>query len=450
MNLRAFCRLWETKGARRAMLVLLALALVGTVVLGTERAVGGSTEFRAFRRIVQVGIVADEDHYEKIVHLRAYPPFFAIFWAPFGMFPAGLLADRAHPLSSATAGQAVQLAISAALVLTIMSVGTVWVVRLVMGAVARGSGPPAGSCSPALLWLLCGGLMLNATCRCETDMLIVLLLAGGMYLAFAADRQELAGALLGVATAVKLTPALFGIYLVCRRKWRAAAGMVAAGAVCTFLLPAMVWGLPGAVQRTRSWVDKVLIPYATAGPERFISRPYRDINQSPRAALERYLSPYNARTGRPGVRDLNLADLSPRTIRSIAVAVKLTVLALLLAAWLIPPVQTRGALEPLLFGLVPLGMLLISDVSHGSHLAMLVVPVGALCGFAFEHAGDRLGRMATRGVLAGALLANLIAVQLLKELAVGTAGITVLFCVLLCLTLRLGLAERRARRPAAA
>jgi hypothetical protein len=429
------------------MLALFAAAALFVVASGTERALRGSSEFMGFRRIVQVSVVEDKNHYEEVIqHIRAYPPFFGIFWSPFGLFPLGRVPDYHHPLRGTSLAEQVQLGLSAFLLLAAMTAMTVWAVRCVMAACLGQEGEGAAWCGPALLWVLCGGLMLNGTVRCETDMFVVMLLAGGLYLMLASGRQWGGGALLGVAAAFKVTPGLFAVYLLCRRNWRALGGMIAAGVACTILLPAAVWGPGGAVERHRSWLTKVIIPYATEGPEHFISHAYRRANQSPKAALVRYLTHYNAgRRRRPEY--VNVADLPAGTVEGVAMALKLLILAALVAAWLRAPASAGRELEALLFGLVPLGMLLLSDISHGSHLAVLAVPLGALTAYCFRHEGEAAGRRVSWGVLAGFLLANLIAVRSLKTRSVGTAGILVLFGLSLCLALRLGAARRPEPQP---
>lgn len=431
MNLDWFCRLWQKKACRYVLVGLFGAAALFVVVSGVERVLLGSSEFMGFRRIVQVAVVADENHYERIAHLRAYPPFFAIFWAPFGLVPLGLVPDPGYPLSGTTLVQQVQLGASAALPFLVMTALTVWTVRCVMVA-CRGPGKRrAGWCAPALLGVLCGGLMANSIARCETDMFVVALLAGAMYLMFAGERQWQGGALLGVAAALKLTPGLFGVYLLCRRKWRALGGMIAAGLVCTVLLPVLVWGLDGSVERHRSWITRVIIPYGTKGPEHFIAHAYRRANQSPKAALVRYLRQYNAGSySHP--RYVNIADLSARTTHRMALVLKLAILGMLVGAWTSPPVRREGELGPVLFALVPLGMLLLSDISHGSHLAILVVPGGALTAFCFRRTGEAVGSRISWGVLVGFALTNLIAVKWLKEMSIGTAGVLVLYGLTLC------------------
>jgi hypothetical protein len=430
MNLTAFCRLWERRAWRRALIALFGAATAFVIVSGTQRALWGSSEFREFRQIVQVSVVANQDHYAVIPHVRAYPPFFAILWLPFGLVPLGLYPAAGAHMEGLTALQQGLLGLSAFAAISLMASLTVPAVWCIMRA-ARRQGEGRGWCAPALLWAFSGGLMLNSVVRSETDMFVVMPVAGAMYLMFARKREGWAGALLGLAAAFKLTPGLFGVYLVCRRRWRALGGMMLGGLACTLLLPMLLWGPRGAVERHSSWLTHVIIPYCTEGPETFIPHAYRSTNQSLKAAVVRYLTHYNAgRTDKSYY--VHVADLPRPTADRIATGCKLAILGLLVAAWCLTPLRAESELGPLLFALAAPGMVLISDVSVGGHLAILAVPMGALTALCFRHAEQPAGRRLSWGLLAGFLLTHLMIVGFLKALSVGTAGALVLMGVALC------------------
>ncbi len=440
MNLRGFCTWWERPRVRTAVLLLIAGLVLFVLVSGTERMLTGSSEFMGLREIVQVSLVRDLNHYEHIPHLRAYPPFFAIFWSPYGLLPWSVLPDKNNVLGTTTVSQQVQLAAEAAFLLMLMTAMTVWSVRCIGAACDREHEWP--SCFPVLVWLLAGGLMLNSIGRCETDMFVLMLVAGAMCLLFARRRRWEAGFLLGAATALKLTPGLFGLYLLCRRRWRALTGMLVAGVLCTVILPVLFWGAEGAWERHRSWVEMVLLPVAREGPEAIIGRPYRKTNQSLTAAAVRYLSHYNAgRSNHP--RYVNVADLSTAGARKVATGLKVAILLALLAAWVGVPSHCDPELERVLFALAPPAMLLISDVSVGGHFALLAVPFGVLAAYCFQREGRPTAARVSWAVLAGFLLTHLMGVRRLKEMSTATAGAVVVLGVLLYLVVRLRRRERR-------
>ncbi len=443
MNLPAACAFWERRKVRRALVALGALIVLCVLANAVRRALCGSTEFRAFREIVQVGLVEGKDHYTHIAHVRAYGPPFVILWSPFGLFPLGRTPDPDNALTGTTAWQVAQLTLSAAAALLLMAAMTVWSARFIASACDRERRWRA--CLAAGVWFASGGLMFNSIVRCETDMIVVFLVAAAMALMLAEGRDWEGGFCLGVATAFKLTPGLFGVYLLCRRKWGALAGMAVGGVVCAVVLPVLTWGFEGAYERYHSWVTNVMLPLAKEGPEAFIDRPYRRTNQSLTAATVRYLSAYNAgRQSRPHY--VNVAGLSVGTARKVATGLKLLVLAALLACWLGVSGSCSHELEGALFALAPPGMLLLSDVSVGGHLAILAVPVGVLAAFCLRRQGERAAAAASWGMPAALFVTYLIAVPTLKELSAGTLGVLAIFGLLL-FTVRTLVREGRAIAP---
>jgi hypothetical protein len=75
-----------------------------------------------------------------------------------------------------------------------------------------------------------------------------------------------AGAIwLAAAAAVKLIPAVFGLYFLVRRDWRGLASFALAGAVLTALPPAVVLGPRTAGALLGEFADMLVLPYVTAG-----------------------------------------------------------------------------------------------------------------------------------------------------------------------------------------
>lgn len=437
MNLRAFCDAWARPRLRRVLTVLAVLGMTGVFISAARRVLtGGSSEFMGYRHVVQTALVDGEDPYLDIDHVRAYPPFFAVAWAPFGLLPVGEVPFRDHddvsPLRGLGPGAAAQLVASIVFYLAMLTSLTV----LAAGWTARASTPPGEQGTvpglQALTWILGSGIMLNGVARAETDMLVVGLAGAGAYLLFARKRPFWGGAMFGIATAFKLTPGLFGIYLLLRRRWGALGGMIAAGLACTVLVPAVAFGPARAVALHRSWLHEVLLPYAQ-GDQEFIGRPYRRANQSLTAATVRYLTPYNERTGsrRP---DVNVLSLSDEDARSVATAAKLLVLGLLVAAWLVPASGKSDGHDLVLLGLVPPGMLLLSDISHGSQLSIMLLSFGVLSAWCVGHPQDRWARTVGTVTVLACVLIHLIAFPLLKQLSVGTTAVLLTFGTLLAMS----------------
>lgn len=86
--------------------------------------------------------------------------------------------------------------------------------------------------------------------------------------------------------------------------------------------------------------------------------------------------------------------------------------------WTLTPARADRHLGMALFALVPPGMLQLSDVSLGGHLAILLIPFGALVAFCFRHEGRRIGTVVSWGVLMLLGLTSYVALRL----RAGSAG----------------------------
>lgn len=74
-----------------------------------------------------------------------------------------------------------------------------------------------------------------------------------------------AGALIGLAIAVKLTPLVFVAYFVWRRRWNIAAAAIVSVAVWWLVVPALVFGWDQNVKWLKQWARIMILPYATRG-----------------------------------------------------------------------------------------------------------------------------------------------------------------------------------------
>ncbi|MEU7057098.1 glycosyltransferase 87 family protein [Streptomyces sp. NPDC046197] len=185
-----------------------------------------------------------------------YPPFAALVFLPLSRLPW-------------TAAIVVWQAVSVAALVVI----SVCAVRLLP---AR---PDGRAKDLALLWAA-AGLWLEPV-RHTLDQGQVNLLLGALVLGgLAATRAAVSrGAAVGLAAAVKLTPAVGGLYLLATRQWRAAAWAVAAGAAAT----AVAWWVAPR-ESARYWSTLVTDPHRV-GPVWSVR------NQSLRGALSRLLGP---------------------------------------------------------------------------------------------------------------------------------------------------------------
>lgn len=319
-----------------------------------------SSEFSGFRRQAWGVIVKGMDPYDaEKFHVRAYPPFFNIAFMPF-----------AAPWRLRGAGSAMFYVLSFGL-----CVLSAWFVSRCIRSDERD-----GFGLFALVFLFLVPMALNAMVRCETDMLVLAPVAAALMLLARRRRAFSAGLLLGFAAAFKVLPGLFGLYLLCRRKWAALGGMIAAAAFCTVLLPAVVFGPGRAWDLHASWCRAVVIPYHTEGLGAVIGESARPSNQSLAAALERTLRPVPVKISRHGPRRaINVVTLARETIR-LVLKISQGVIGLgLVAFWILCARrrETPGR-AAVLFASVAPGILLLSDVSLTSHHVLLILPLGVV------------------------------------------------------------------------
>jgi hypothetical protein len=193
------------------------------------------------------------------------PPFQAVFFAPFAAVVAS------SPIVAKLLWHVTGIA---CLALGVAFTGRAWAAaRADLGLPFRPTFPTAFA--PLLAVLL--PLQTNFEHQ-NMNPLLLALIAGATWM-LVRGSSGAAGALLGVAIAIKAFPALLLIVLVCRQYWRAAATAVAV-AIGLTLLPLPLYGVEGYVQLLRDFQR-----LANSG------FPARGNNQSLFAALDRLIGP---------------------------------------------------------------------------------------------------------------------------------------------------------------
>jgi len=183
--------------------------------------------------------------------------------------------------------------------------------------------------------------------------LVLLLLLTGTWAADRSGRPLLAGTLLGAATAIKLFPGFLVLYLLLRRDWRA----VAAAAVSFTILTGLTAGVLGTAAY-RDYVGNVLPQLA----------PYESdwLNASFAGFWSRLFNPTSHQN--------SVIPLwhSPALAGAGTLVCRLAVVALLV--WGLRQMRTPGDRD-LGFGLVLVGMLLVSPVCWDHYFLLLFLPV---------------------------------------------------------------------------
>jgi alpha-1,2-mannosyltransferase len=236
--------------------------------------------------------------------------------------------------------------------------------------------------------------------------LFILFLVMAALMAFRRRRDLLAGGLLGLAIACKVTPALFLPYLVWKRAWRALAGSVVGLALFLWpgSVPALLLGWDNSQQQLDSWFQNMVHPYLVEG--KVLSE---HNNQSLPGLLMRLtthspsFSIYRDGQYVPTHYD-NLLTLPPW---AVGWAVKgCMALFALLGIWLCrTPLRPRSsgklAVE---YSIVLIGMLLFSERTWTHHCVTLLLPFAVLCYHLAAADSSRKLRLGLAAFLAGAVL----------------------------------------------
>ncbi len=245
-----------------------------------------------------------------------------------------------------------------------------WAIRLAVGVPWRP--PPARAI--ALVVLLTARPIISDIQHGNINLLVLFLIMAGLWV-YAHNRPIAGGAILGVATVVKVTPGLFILYFLWKRQWRALIGC-AAGIGIALALPALVLGFESNYQMHRAWFDAMILPFLSDSGTRWAFH----INQSITGVVTRLL------TDRGGVKigdsedyvRINLLSLDPRTVAWI-----IRVLLLATLAWTAYVCRTvtptrrdwRLACE---WAVVLIAMLLLSERTWKHHYVTMVLPIACV------------------------------------------------------------------------
>ncbi len=356
----------HTRIALSAILVLVVLGLGANAV---RRALKGSSAFddtmEYAQELVFQRINVYETHATQGTHSK-YPPFFFLFTAPLAVLPLGLAAAIWFLLNAVLAAACVVLAVRA--------------FRRPDGA------EPPPLLAYALPALLAAVLIVTNLQRGQVNILILFFVCLGIY-AFRRGWDLRAGLALGVAVALKLTPALLVAYLLYKRAWKVAIGAGVALVLAWAVLPALVFGPDEAVEVTRSW-SRVIASFSEQGVLGEGIEGVRHTNQSLSAAFYRFFTATPAGAGRTDFY-VNVASIGHA---HAAVTVRVLSIALLLGlAWLVrgPPAPRGDITWGMEISLVLLVILFVSPISWINHYVALIVPYAA--------ALEGMGRSAPQG-----------------------------------------------------
>jgi hypothetical protein len=300
-----------------------------------------------------------------------YPPTFALLLMPFADPPGGWPRDGYFPFY-----------VSVALWIVASYAFIFWTVhvlaRLILPDAERGT-RRWWSARNAPLMLSSGGIGYNIV-HGQVNTLIAACIAA-MFLAWVARRQLASGMWLAGALAVKVVPAFLILFPLLHRDRRMVAGVALGGVLLLGVLPACVFGVPGAVRENLKLVDQVLVPGTTGQGDQTrakeLTATVATDSHSFQAVLHNYH--YPDRDVRPPEAN-TLIRVTHWMICSAMIA---------LTMWVGWRSRNEGVPEQLMFlGCMLLVMVLVSPVSHTHHYAMTLP---GICGFWLKGLKDRPG-----------------------------------------------------------
>ena len=210
----------------------------------------------------------------------------------------------------------------------------------------------------------------------NVNVLILFLIVAAVY-AFCQRRDGLAGVLLGLSIACKLTPALFLVYFLWKRAWTTTAACVASVGFFVLVAPAVVFGWSANLDYLQSWHRQMVEPYAAG----VVTSEHK--NQSLPGVLHRMLSAEPSFSDYDGDRKVvlethNLIALRPDVVQGIVIGCMM-LFAAAGAYFCRSPVETRLGLPNLAeASVVVLGMLLFCERTWKHHCATLLLPFSVI------------------------------------------------------------------------
>ena len=209
--------------------------------------------------------------------------------------------------------------------------------------------------------------------------LFILFLAMVGLFAFQRGRDVLAGVLLGLAAACKVTPLLFLPYFVWKRAWWTVAGFLGGLVVFALLVPTLFLGWERTTELLTSWTKQMVQPYVQSGEVFYTEHK----NQSLPGVVMRLTTRSPSFTTYRGLDRVpvayhNFLDLPPAQAQWLIRGGMLAFVVLVLFACRTPRDDRVGWRLPAEFSVIFLGMLLFSERTWKHHAVTLLLPWAAL------------------------------------------------------------------------
>ena len=160
----------------------------------------------------------------------------------------------------------------------------------------------------------------------QPNLILLAMMLSGFWL-LQHGRPWSSGSMFALATAIKVFPVAVFPYLIWRRQWAAAAGMVVFLGVFLFVVPAPVRGFQHNVTELKTWFHGMVGSSSEQGFGQRGEQNWSWVNQSIIAVTHRLTRPVNYNQDNPAKppRTMNLLDLDFKTANWVVLAISLAI-----------------------------------------------------------------------------------------------------------------------------
>jgi alpha-1,2-mannosyltransferase len=240
--------------------------------------------------------------------------------------------------------------------------------------IARNNGPPLPEWALPILLLLSMRVFISDLTHGNVNLVIGGLIVGAMLCSFN-KKDFLAGLAIGLATVLKVTPALFIPYFLYKRKWLSVAGAVFGIILFCWVVPGLVLGFDYNNQLMSDWYKQMILPFLTGMPVEYMQTQH--LNQSFTGVFYRFLSDSvaiteNVKRGYGELR-INFMTLDQHTVALIVKFISLATVGFLVWFCRTPRKNYKHLGNLGEFAMVFLAMLFLSERSWKHHYVLLIL-----------------------------------------------------------------------------
>ncbi|GJM30264.1 MAG: hypothetical protein DHS20C17_28990 [Cyclobacteriaceae bacterium] len=376
------------KAALTAGLLLVLISGINTVYRASN---GHGSQFDDFlwfsEDLLYDHINVYEEYSFEMTTIGKYPPFFAVLFAPLVPLPYLL-------------GAAVWFLIR----LTILYFASQAIARMGWNLFkGKGTAPPVAWWVVPLLMSIV--ILLSNFGGSQINIFVFSLVVLGLD-NFINRKEHFAGLLIGVATAIKLTPGLFVLYFAYKGNWKTVLWAALGGLLCWGVILPLITGPEFYMEVMKSWVAMLQL-YAAEGANVDGPMIYRHPNQSLEAVIFRFFTHSYA----DGGFDNFYVNLINIPLATADIIVKILRVSLLVWLAFLCRTSTSNRNRPELmfeFSLIYMATLYISPISWNSHYVVMIMAYAtALYYLACTEKNHNLRNQLLMALIVGVFLGNL-------------------------------------------